>query len=84
MKILKSSIDGGNHYFVTVFIATFQQFPIFKYLCRLDRNYSNNSVYKEIHELCHEIKEKANNVNEKNEAFLNPDWIELFREIFGK
>lgn len=84
LNTLNKAIDEGNHYFITVFISTFQQFPIFKYMCRLDESYSNNIVYHDIQKICNEIKEKGSSLNENNEAFLNPDWIELFREIFGR
>jgi len=84
LNTLKDAMDNGNHYFITVFISTFQQFPIFKYMCRLDANYSNNMVYNDIQNICNEIKEKGDSLNDKGEVFLNPDWTELFREIFGK
>ena len=57
LNVLKIAMDEGNHYFITVFIATFQQFPIFKYMCRLDENYSNNVVYANIQKKCNEIRE---------------------------
>lgn len=81
LEILKGAIEDRNFYFITVFIATFQQFPIFKYMHKLDTYYSNNVVYKNIQTLSKEIKEKA---SIENEEFLNLDWLELFRDIFGR
>lgn len=92
LEMVNCALDEKNFYFITVFVATYQQFPIFKYMYLMNVNYNNNSVYRDINTLIKDAINKSNGIYgskditkykepEEIEEPLNSDWRQLFLDI---